>query len=264
MLGKVFKYDFKATVRYFVPMYVILAVLTVFNKLFMELVPYNNKNYVATSFKTAFLVFYIISLVCVFLLTYVFLTIHFYKRMTGDEAYLTFTLPIKITTQINAKVYIAAFWSLITSLVVGISFLILAAGHGIIDFFGKICSLIQSYQYSGSIIIFIILLILACILSMFYSFLMIYAAISIGHLFGKYRIIGAVGAYMGFYTILQVISILIMSVSGFFRYSNYRNDFDFLRFFNGYMFYSLVFSTIVTVIYYIITVYVFGKKLNLE
>lgn len=46
-------------------------------------------------------------------MTSVFIVMHFYKTMVSDQGYLTNTLPVKMSTLINAKLLSAVLWEII-------------------------------------------------------------------------------------------------------------------------------------------------------
>jgi hypothetical protein len=93
------------------------------------------------------------------------------------------------------------------------------------------------------------------------SILMIYASIAIGHLFHSHKLIGAFAAYIGINTFLQIaVSLLIYMASLLFN--NTLNDINAVR--------TLVFPVtivalaLLNVIFYLVTNYIFQRKLNLE
>ena len=92
---------------------------------------------------------------------------------------------------------------------------------------------------------------------------MIYASIAIGHLFGKHRIFGAIAAYFGFYTIMEVISTIAMFACGY-SLSAIDTTASFAFLMNGYLWFTIVFSILTTAAFYFVTEYIFRRKLNLE
>lgn len=62
----------------------------------------------------------------------------FHKAVATDEAYLTFTLPIKPSQLINARILSVICWSVITAAVAGISMLIIALFNGGVSFNGSL------------------------------------------------------------------------------------------------------------------------------
>lgn len=264
MLGKIIKYDIKATARYFIPMYIGLVIITLFNKLFIELVPFSSGNSLLSTLQYTFLTLYILFIIAAFIGNYVILVYHFYKNMTGDQAYLTFTLPVKTSSILNGKIITSAIWSLLSFIFMMLSFLIYPAGHGVMDFISEFMYELRIVMARvdnwGPVIYLIIILLLMCIISLFSSTLIFYASIAIGHLFGKYRVIGSIVSYIGLYIANQFLGVMGMFATGFLNSNNY----DTLATLNRLMTVALLFCIVITGVYYFVTYYVFDKKLNLE
>lgn len=267
MLGKVMKFDLKATSRFFLPMYAGLIILTLLNKLSMEFM-FDTSNRLLNSLSGIAIGFYALGLFAVFILTQVFIVWHFYKNLTGDEGYLMFTLPVKPSTHVNAKLLTAIIWSVSTVVLVIASFFVLASGHGVSEFFQELFKLLQDIthtQYSVEFYIIAAEIIVLMIIGLFSSPLHYFCCIALGHLFGKHRIAGAVVSYIGIQVVLQIVSSIFMVLFGLSNVNvSINNFYDFFHVFNGYMVFSLIFSLLTTGIFYLLSTYIFTWKLNLE
>lgn len=273
MLGKIIKYDIKATARYFIPMYVGLAILTLFNKLFLELLPFRQMDdsiffNILNSIRTIFLTLYILYIIAAVIMTMVIIVVHFYKNMTGDEAYLTFTLPVKTTSLVNGKLIVATMWTLLTGIFCILSVGLLVAGHGYIseffDVMGQMFRELGASSYRGEIISISVVVLILCFISLLSGTLMTYASMALGHLFGKHRIIGSIVCYIGFNVGSQMIMTITLLISSLSQYSNRVMFDEFYPSFMAMMIISTIVTAAITAAYYFITVYVFSKKLNLE
>lgn len=264
MLGKIIKYDIKATARYFIPLYLALGGITLVNKLSLEIFSRTNSSRLAGAIMITLMFLYIMILIGGVFLNYAILTTHFFKNLTGDEGYLTFTLPVKTHTIINGKLITAFLWSLISSIITFLSVLILMSGHGILsEIFGnmtEIMNRIYDYIPKENFITFSALMILSIIIGIFKSILMLYVSIALGQFFGKYKILGCIISYFGLYFLSQIVGFFVTFSTGLFR----NLDFDGFKILNTVTFVSLLVTIITTVIYYFLTVYIFDKKLNLE
>lgn len=125
MLGKLIKYEFKATGRTFLPLYgaiLLVALIQRFlgrsNKgVFEELNTLGN-------FTNLALVGLFIALVVITLIV----TIQrFQKNLLSDEGYLMFTLPVKIRSLIITKMFVAVTWVILSGIVGVITFIVLFA-----------------------------------------------------------------------------------------------------------------------------------------
>jgi hypothetical protein len=207
---------------------------------------------------------YIFSIIAVIVVTFVFLIMRFYKNLTTDEGYLMFTLPVKVHQLINSKLIVAALWTILSILAVISSLFVLFAspetGTELNRFMKEFWRELGD-EFGTQRFTLILELLSMIFLGFINSILMIYASIAIGHLFHSHKLIGAFAAYIGINTFLQIaVSLLIYMASLLFR--NTLNDINAVR--------TLVFPVtivvlaLLNVIFYLVTNYIFGKKLNLE
>ena len=157
MLLKLFKYDFKASARFGVPLLIAIAAMTVLGCI-STAVTVGNAG--AESFETAtnapfeeMLIFFgmgglvLISfaLAGAAAVMSVLLVVQFYRSTVSDEAYLTFTLPVTSAQILWSKLFNTVVWSLFAGLALflagaailgtGITTAGVAAGSGIIPCF---------------------------------------------------------------------------------------------------------------------------------
>ena len=124
MLRKLTKHEFKATARYMLPLYLVLLVLTVLNRIMLNLDIYNG---ILSFVSNTMMVFYIVSIVTVAIVTLIIMIGRFYKNLVTDEGYLTFTLPVKVTEIVNSKIIIAVLWTIISAILILASILIVSS-----------------------------------------------------------------------------------------------------------------------------------------
>lgn len=267
MLSKLMKQDYLSTRRLFFPSYLVFVIISILNKILIEVArgtaqPQNALEVISVVGMTL----YVISIVALFVVTYVFICMHFYRTMSGEQGYLTHTLPVKTRTIINSKLFNSIIWQIGTVVLVILSFIMLIAGH-IGD--GTLQSVMSQYKHFVetnmymSVTAFNIEIIITCIISLFSSALMFYCSIAIGHLFNKHKVGGAVIAYIGIYMILQILGTILLFMSGFLTIINGDPN-DFYYVYNKIMIYSIIISAVTTVIMYFITEYIFRKRLNME
>lgn len=219
MLGKLLKYEFKATGKIFLLFYAGLIFIALLNMLIVPWGPTGNSlDYMANSSflgdhlgvmksigQGLIFVMYIVMAIAVGILTLVAILMRFYK-MLGDEGYLMFTLPVKTSTQIISKLIAATVWYLCSTVVIVISILIVV---GRVDYFDEIASALRemtdmglhpgSWFAIGTILV---------ILSMIVGTLQFYFAIALGSHITRSRIGGTIIAYIIVYTVTQIISTL--------------------------------------------------------
>ena len=211
MLGKLLKYEFKATSRYFMFLYSAVLGLAIINKIFW-LIPTDNvvMNVVRGFIMAAF----VIATVATLIFSFVIIIYRFYKNLLSDEGYLSFTLPVTSTKHIISKMLISVLWIIVTGIVVIISLLIMAIDTGFYGALPELFGLFKGFlssnpEFKG----FMVDVILLVLVAMFTGTLMLYASMSIGHLFSKHRVIASIVSFFGIYFVIQVINSIILGVS---------------------------------------------------
>lgn len=145
--------------------------------------------------------------------TLMIVIMRFYKGLLGDEGYLMHTLPIRAWQLITAKGIVAAMVVIISVITAFISLMILAGGGGIgmlpavWDFMGRIWDEDPRYILVMAEVIILI------VLSVLKSIYQIYAALAIGQLANKHRILLALGAYIGMSMLVSAIFMTLAVVA---------------------------------------------------
>ena len=110
-----------------------------------------------------------------------------------------FTLPVKPSALILSKMLVSFLWIVVSIAVTIVSIFLLTLDPSVITaigtFFQEIADVFLG-THGQQAIIFIIELVVGCIIGIFSSILMVYAAIALGHLFQKHRVLASFGAYL--------------------------------------------------------------------
>lgn len=273
MLRKLMKYELKSTARMFIPFYIALFVIAGINKLFFSV---NHSYTTFFAFSKSFTVFaYVLIIICVFVLTFAVMIQRFYKNLLGDEGYLMHTLPVKPYKHILSKGIISIFWLIISIIVTVASLCILAIGTGLIpsifDYIGKTSNYLWflSPNLRVNIIITFVQAIIFVIVAVITEILRFYAAMSLGQLFSKHKLIASFGAYI----ILNMITQFINTIFAIFSIK-IAESIDFASLparslvFSNYAHICLGVLTLLVLLYgagfYITTHFILKKKLNLD
>ena len=126
MFKKLLKYDFKDLKRTGLPMLVTILILTVVISIFVGIMVgkggYSENVNVFEIMATVFVAFagllILVSPVVIQIMVYE----NFYRTLTTDEGYLTFTLPVKVKQIIFSKITNGAIWTVTTGAAVLVSF----------------------------------------------------------------------------------------------------------------------------------------------
>ncbi|MBE5968484.1 MAG: hypothetical protein E7255_16280 [Lachnospiraceae bacterium] len=260
MLKKLLKHELKATSRYLVPLFLVLFLFTILNKITLGL----------DIFKGLFKIIpgitftgYVLSLIAIVVVTFVILVIRFYKNLTSEEGYLMFTIPAKSNQLVNSKLLIAMLWTILSILAVILSlFFLFMKEINLGLFLGSIREMWEEITlvFHGNAILLAVEMIVTAILSLINTLLQIYVSIAIGQLFNGHKLIGSFGAYIGINLVLQILFTTAIVVSGVVFHS--FNDLKYTT----TLFFPILIVVILVIngIYYGVTNYLFTNKLNLE
>lgn len=213
MLKKLIKHEFKDTLRLFIPMFGFIVVLTPIFSLMMSLgsQPYDEKTADALSliFGSG-IIGYCLLLFGLLIVTQVLIAIRFYKTMTSQEAYLTFTLPAKTGQILFAKWLVSFVWYILACTIALISMFIvilIATPITMSDIIHSIEFVLQTINLSdfSALVLFGIFI----LISLSFSILMMYLSIMIGQLVQTHRVALSIGAFLGLSQGLQIVISLL-------------------------------------------------------
>lgn len=262
MLSRLLKYEIKATARTFLPLYGALLVMAIFNRLFIWI---NSDLTSMLLIQALFAVGYGILIVGILVITLLVIIQRYYKNLVKEEGYLMFTLPVESSQLIVSKLIVSVMWMFISTVLILLSVMIMSATgesfYQIAEGFREVSAFMSQYFMSPGLFYFE-LLIMSFVASVT-GVLMIYASISIGSLF-KNKLLGAFGAYVVIYLSVQLIMSVITLIFGL---TNMNFDVNLLtdKGFIQLSVWSIIgFQAILGTAYFMISNYIFTKKLNLE
>ncbi|MFW5630271.1 MAG: hypothetical protein ACOCNB_05730 [Acetivibrio ethanolgignens] len=275
MLGKLIKYELKATSRWFLPIYILALLLAPIERFAIEYVDSNIELNPAFDRITNILFFiitmaFVVALIAIAVASGLLIIYRFYKNLITNEGYLMHTLPVKTSQLIWSKAIAAILWTIASGIVIFLAIILLIIGTpGWREFMSEILKLISTFfQYYGAnadVWLLFVEILLAFILGSLSNIFMIYSSISLGQLITKHKILGAFGAYFLLNAALQFISSLLMLpfINKFMDSVDAVDSVPAL--FSHYLMpIALVYTAILAIIFYFTTSYVFKKKLNLE
>jgi hypothetical protein len=263
MLGRLFKHEMRACSRLLLPLYLVLVVLTLLDRIVINLHIFNGVSAIIPGLITFA---YVMSLLAIVIVSFVIIVMRFYKNLITDEGYLMFTLPVKPRELINSKLIAAMLWTLLSVIAVlaSIFAVVITPARLRILSDGLSDGMQKMHTYFGAFTaLFIAELILIFLIATIQSILHIYSSVAIGQLVNGHKVLGSFAAYIVIYVVCQIIGVVATVVGGFiFRFNNSAPDSSTVVFaFMPLMFvYILVFS----IGFYWVTDFLFKRKLNLE
>lgn len=267
MLGKLFKYECRATGRILMPVYGAAILMSIISALFMQFMPSSQVNHNVLITVAAILsVVLFFSLIAVAVgLSFVFSIFRFKRNILGQEGYLMNTLPVGTWQNISAKLITAVLFqllSLIVSAIAGFVFAYISSRLAFQQVFNDIRGaaafwLNQMTPEMWTAIFQFCLLILLGAINMN---VMIYAAMSVGHSAASGKVIKSIGVYITFYIVSQLLSVSVLKpVIGMnlgMSTSGYMSNTLFMT--------LIIIQAFYIVAYFAITNYFIKNKLNLQ
>ncbi len=284
MLRKLIKHEWIATRRILLPLNFAIILITLVGCLFLGTNILHSQN--SLPLVILLILLYAFSMIILTTISSVYLLVRFYKNLFTAEGYLMFTLPVTPVQLLNSKLITAYLWSFISSLLsiasifaLGFSSGYYAVAHNssntkeefLSSFVYSLSDGTQSsfsfqdvFGYSAPD--FLILCVITLLIGCFFSLTMGYLAIALGQLIGKYKLACSIGFYIALYISTQILSSTIMIIV------NLHNITDDSA--SVFELTSSIYKTVLPItsltslvlglLFYIITIFIMRKKVNLD
>lgn len=284
MLGKLFKYEFKNTAKMMLMIYAVLIVTTCIGTLALRSTlrldsAGAHPSPVITMLIVGAIILYVLSLFAFFIVTYVYMCIHFYKTMYSAQGYLTHTLPVKQLTTFHVKLATSFVWMFAALLLFigSVFFLLNSVTDGEFweifsrEFITGLDSELTAigFHTGGMIVQFLFSAALSCLIYL----LWVFASASIGQLFSTNKVLASVVTGIIFYVVNQALNLIIMLVSGYFNFATLGGGVlqtttdtvnTAVTINNSYMIVQNIYSIIAVIALYSICNVIVRKHINLE
>lgn len=267
MLGKLLKYEMKATSKIFIPMYIVIILISVVNFTFMR----NNIFIKAQNILQMVIMALYIGITVI---TIIVTTERFRKNLLGNEGYLMFTIPVKHRSIITSKFIVGLVWGSLSTIITFISAKIISNGYYTSTesiFFGEDSSFyVNNISVTGSDLttnnehFIVILFVLILLLSMYSVFIfIIYSSLSIGQLsiFNKSKDLMSIVAFLGISLCLSIYYKVINNIG---VNLNSLDNLEFIDAFRKIITIGITQNVVVIIALFILTDYLLSKKLNLD
>lgn len=277
MLKKLLKHEFRYYRKFMLITMLVMVVSVIFIRLAiaaMELTPSNVDPSVETLMTLAAIPLTMLCMVLYYtallslIVPHVFGAVRYYRNLTQDQGYLSFTLPVKPSQHVFCKTLVPLVWSFILTLVLIVTVVLaFLVGNTNLKEFAEIFQAIgegiaETGIWGGA---WLTLFIVFAVISSICSVVMVNFAISLGQLFRKHKLIGSVLSYIGLNTAISIVTGIFSALALFLI------DFEATQAgqaLNGYMIGYLssmsILMLILTVVMYWLSCHIMTKKLNLE
>lgn len=221
MLRKTLKYDLQSVYRLWIILTATVLVISVFGGLSFRdivMIPEEQHFDAFSIFSMMGAVLTVFAIAAYILIMQLLVLYRYYQNFFTDEAYLTFTLPVKRSTLFNSKLLNALIWTAANILVVTLCVVIILAltplksdgtgcllVHTVETLAKTISSILNEFNFWGYVYLF--LLTLAFLLYSAFSTLLTYACITLGcTMVKKYKLLAAIATYYIANSVLSVFS----------------------------------------------------------
>ena len=213
MLSKLLKHEFRATGRTMLPVYAAVVVLAVLANFSIRVID-RSVHTLLTIFCGLIIAAFVIGIIAAGIMTVVMMIKRFYTNYLKDEGYLMHTLPVSVHELVWSKMIVSVVWFAATFLVICLVILLTAliqTGTSLAQFFAGFPSwaeikaaLAEAGIRSGDLWLFGLEMLLAVVAAGLYTCLHFYAAMSLGHMFAKDKILLSIVFFVGISFVLSL------------------------------------------------------------
>ena len=213
MLGKLLKHEFRATGRTMLPVYAAVVVLAVLANFSIRVID-RSVHTLLTIFCGLIIAAFIIGIIAAGIMTLVMMIKRFYTNYLKDEGYLMHTLPVSVHELVWSKMIVSVVWFICTFLVIWLVIILTAlfqSGTNLAEIFADLPSWAEIReglnQYGirmGDLWVIGLETLLAIIVGGLFTCLHFYAAMSLGHMFSKDKILLSIVFFVGISFVLSL------------------------------------------------------------
>ena len=216
MLGKLIKYDLKATAKVFLLLHIVYFIICLASRfLFMDRLDFNGDKDLLLAQVIVFSSAMLILFVLVNSGTWLLFTVRFYRNLFSKEGYLTWTLPASGVQHLWAKIISGWILYAVDVIVLSAGIVLLVTGQNVTDAYAAVAAEVTA-EFGMPISTFGIYMFVLSFLSGICAVISSYFCVAAGQLFPSHRVIGAVAVYFITSACVQVLTMLILAASGHF------------------------------------------------
>lgn len=261
MLGKLIKYDLKASAKIFLLLHVIfLLICAAARFLFMDRINFHASAETLITPITIMLVLGTFLITTLSLCTNLLIAFRFYRNLFSKEGYLSWTLPVSGVTHLWAKIISGYLLTALDITAIYAGILLLVTGRNVTDAYQSIApemtEAIGMPLSSFGLCVFIF-----CVVGGISSVLLIYFSICVGQLFPAHRVLCAVAAYFITSFVIQIAVLVIMAALGMLDYAASSNTMADEMF--SLLVPNTIFALILCIAQYAAVHYIMKRKINL-
>ena len=217
MLGKLMKYEWKATWKFMCLANLMILIMTILADITVKLDFFSYQRDNMLQFIAMMVMMtYVLSMFAMVIGVAIFLIYRFYTSTYSDQGYLLHTLPVDKHHIIIAKVLVSALWIIMCEFVMYFSVIVLVAANGelfetLADSMDTIISITISDTASVKGFA-VVMSLIAFLFSLFAKLLKVTACISLGQLSANHKLLFSVLYYFGIYIVQKIFSVIYLTI----------------------------------------------------
>lgn len=259
MLRKLFKYDFRCSVRRILPIYVIFCVVSVLFRAVdnVDLTQFGVLAVlIANIIEIAFVALCVINIVAGF----GYALKRFKENLFSDEGYLMHTLPVKASQHIWSKTFNAILWGIFSAIMVFVGMLL--SGNITFSEVKDIINALTSIHWTGENILSASLVLIACISWILVVTMFVVFCITVENSFKKLKnpVVFVPVLAVAIVVVSEITSVLINLFSKWIG----KLDVSYVAKLNICEAMECVFMILLSAIFYFVSLYLMKHRLNLE
>lgn len=215
MLGKLLKHEFRATGRSMLPVYGALVILSVLGNLSIRFVNVTDSTFLTVLF-TVVIVLFVCGIIAACALTVVMLVLRFHRNLLKEQGYLMHTLPVSVHAQVWSKLIAALVWIVATFLVVWLVIMLtvlIQSGTDLGELLDGLPTwaefrrmLLEEGLSPGDLTVIGLECVLAGILGILVTILHFYAAMTLGHIGAKNKVLLSIVIFIGISFVFNILN----------------------------------------------------------
>ena len=219
--------------------------------------------------------FFVLAVIATAVMAVILMVSRFYRNLLKDEGYLMLTLPVSVHGLVWSKLIVSLVWFIAAALLiwlVGLLTALNAVDTNLAVFFAgfpswaEIRQAIAEFGIGGRLTVLAIQFVLAVVLGALVTCLHFYAAMALGHMFSKDKVLLSIVFFVALSFAFSVMGVSVGMVSpmvGSGAFETMEGLPDALGFFSGILWRGLLTSGIQGAVLYLATVLPLKRGLNL-
>lgn len=274
MLGKLMKYEFKATGRFMLLMFGLLIALSSLMSVGIRLNLDDALQGIGDEFNFGALIFSVLVFIVISLFIvlnvvvlcgmFFFAVSRFKKNLLDNEGYLMHTLPVKTRDNILSKTFVSVIWTILGCIAALIAYFILFLGISDTNVFKELFELVSMIDMTVANVREILLILaefaLVGVVFLINCYFHIYASMAVGYSFNTHRAAKSISVFILLSIVSNILEVIAVSLLSIFRFpvpsigSNVH----------AVVWLGIVTTSISSAICYFITDYFMSRRLNLQ